>query len=56
VKHVKGDVVKILRELEDLVHKFVWTMEDHLGGQLRGWKEVLELVRFARGAWQEVAE
>ena len=51
---MKDDVVKILGELEDSVFKFVWTMEEHLGGQLRGWKEVLELLRFARGAWEEV--
>jgi hypothetical protein len=53
VKHVKDDVVKVLRELDESVFRFVWRIEEHLGGQLRGWKEVLELVRFARGAWEE---
>jgi len=51
VRYIKDDVVKILVELEDSVHKFVWTIEEHLRGQLRGWKDVLELVRSARLAW-----
>jgi len=54
VKHLKNDMVTTLVRLEDSVHRFVWKMEQHLGRELAGWKEVLELVKFARAAWEEV--
>jgi hypothetical protein len=54
VKHIKGDMIRVIRELEESVHQFVWTMETHLRGPLPGWGLVLELLRFAREAWEEM--
>jgi hypothetical protein len=45
--------VKLLGELEDNDHQFVWTIEAHLAGQLSGWRDVLELLRLARSTWAE---
>jgi len=53
VKRMKDEMVRILVGLEDWVHKLVRTIEEHLGRQLPGWMEVLEVVRFARAAWEE---
>ncbi len=50
---MKDEMVRILAGLEDWVQKFFGTMEEHLGRQLPGWMEVLEVVRFSRAAWEE---
>jgi hypothetical protein len=52
---MKDEVVKLLVGLQNSVQRFVWVIETRLSRQLAGWKEVLELVEFAREAWKEVA-
>jgi hypothetical protein len=54
VKYIKRNVIRVIRELEESVEKFVGTTEAHLGMQLQGWALLLELFRFAREAWEEV--
>jgi hypothetical protein len=54
VKNIKRNVIRVIRELEESVEKFVGTIEAHLGLQLQGWALLLELFRFAREAWEEV--
>ncbi|PMD16420.1 hypothetical protein NA56DRAFT_708978 [Hyaloscypha hepaticicola] len=54
VKNIKRNVIRVIRELEESVEKFVGTIEAHLEVQLQGWALLLELFRFAREAWEEV--
>ena len=54
MKKIKRKVIRVIRELEESVEKFVGTMEAHLEAQLQGWALLLELFRFVREAWEEV--
>lgn len=54
MKNIKRNVIRVIRELEESVEKFVGTIEAHLEVQLQGWALLLELFQFAREAWEEV--